>query len=131
MVAAQAGDRIAYEALLRGCVALIKSAAYRQGVPLDCIDDVVQETRLRFTGQGRRTIRPDRFPPGSERSRNAAPSTCCAVKATRERGSCTRQLRMRTIPILTTIPNKRSTDWTGPPNLVALSTVCLPGSAMR
>jgi RNA polymerase sigma factor (sigma-70 family) len=46
MVAAQAGDRIAYEALLRGCVALIKSVAYRQRVPLDCVDDVVQETLL-------------------------------------------------------------------------------------
>jgi hypothetical protein len=120
MVAAQAGDRIAYEALLRGCVALIKSAAYRQGVPFDCIDDVVQETLL-TVHRARQTYDPTRpFPPGSERSRNAAPSTCCAVKATRERGSCTRQLRMRTIPILTTIPNKRSTDWTGLPNLVAL-----------
>jgi RNA polymerase sigma factor (sigma-70 family) len=59
MVAAQAGDRSAYEALLRGCVAFIKSVAYRQGVPLDCIDDVVQETLL-TVHRARQTYDPTR-----------------------------------------------------------------------
>jgi RNA polymerase sigma factor (sigma-70 family) len=59
MVAAQAGDRVAYEALLRGCVHLIKSAAYRQGVPFDCIDDVVQETLL-TVHRARQTYDPTR-----------------------------------------------------------------------
>jgi RNA polymerase sigma factor (sigma-70 family) len=46
MAAAQAGDRVAYEALLRDCVGLIGRIARRQGVPADRIDDVVQETLL-------------------------------------------------------------------------------------
>lgn len=46
MAAAQAGDRTAYEALLRDCVPLIKSIAGRQGVPPDRRDDVVQDVLL-------------------------------------------------------------------------------------
>jgi len=46
MAAAQAGDRAAYEALLRDCVPLIKAIADRQGVPPDHIDDVVQDVLL-------------------------------------------------------------------------------------
>jgi len=46
MAAAQAGDRAAYEALLRDCVPLIKAVAGRQGVPVDHIDDVVQDVLL-------------------------------------------------------------------------------------
>jgi RNA polymerase sigma-70 factor (ECF subfamily) len=46
MAAAQAGDRVAYETLLRDCVPLIVGLARRQGVPLDRIDDVVQEVLL-------------------------------------------------------------------------------------
>lgn len=46
MAAAQAGDRAAYEALLRDCVPLIKAVAGRQGVPADRIDDVVQDVLL-------------------------------------------------------------------------------------
>jgi RNA polymerase sigma factor (sigma-70 family) len=46
MAAAQAGDRNAYEALLRDCVPIIKSVARRQGVPPDQVDDVVQEVLL-------------------------------------------------------------------------------------
>ena len=46
MVAAQAGDRTAYEALLRDCVGVIASVARRQGVAPDRIDDVVQDTLL-------------------------------------------------------------------------------------
>ena len=37
MVAAQAGDRAAYEALLRDCVSFIQAVARRQGVPRDRI----------------------------------------------------------------------------------------------
>lgn len=46
MAAAQAGDRAAYEALLRDCVPLIKAVAGRQGVPPDRSDDVVQDVLL-------------------------------------------------------------------------------------
>ncbi|WP_266157954.1 RNA polymerase sigma factor [Dyella silvatica] len=46
MAAAQAGDRRAYERLLADSVALIRSVARRQGVAVDLLDDVVQETLL-------------------------------------------------------------------------------------
>jgi RNA polymerase sigma factor (sigma-70 family) len=46
MAAAQAGDRGAYEALLRDCVPLIKAIAVRRGVPADRSDDVVQDVLL-------------------------------------------------------------------------------------
>jgi len=46
MAAAQAGDRVAYETLLRDCVPFIVSIVRRQGVPSDRVDDVVQEALL-------------------------------------------------------------------------------------
>jgi RNA polymerase sigma-70 factor (ECF subfamily) len=46
MAAAQAGDRAAYEMLLRDCVPFIKGVARRQGVMGDRVDDVVQEVLL-------------------------------------------------------------------------------------
>jgi RNA polymerase sigma-70 factor (ECF subfamily) len=46
MAAAQAGDRVAYETLLRECVSFIAGLARRQGVRRDGIDDVVQEVLL-------------------------------------------------------------------------------------
>src|SRR6185437_4716776 len=46
MVAAQAGDRRAYERLLADSIALIRAAARRSGVASDHVDDVVQETLL-------------------------------------------------------------------------------------
>lgn len=46
MAAAQAGDRVAYETLLRDCVAFIAGLARRHGVPPDRADDVVQEALL-------------------------------------------------------------------------------------
>ena len=46
LAAAQAGDRGAYEALLRDCVPIIKAVAGRQGVPPDRRDDVVQDVLL-------------------------------------------------------------------------------------
>jgi RNA polymerase sigma factor (sigma-70 family) len=46
MAAAQAGDRSAYETLLRECVPIIKSVARRQGVSPGQVDDVVQEVLL-------------------------------------------------------------------------------------
>jgi RNA polymerase sigma factor (sigma-70 family) len=46
MAAAQAGDRTAYETLLRDCVPLIKSVARRQGVQAPDVDDVVQDVLL-------------------------------------------------------------------------------------
>lgn len=59
MVAAQAGDRIAYESLLRACIPLIKRVARRQGVWPDFIDDVVQETLLAIH-RARQTYDPHR-----------------------------------------------------------------------
>lgn len=46
MAAAQAGDRVAYEKLLRECIPVIRRVARRQGVQVDAIDDVVQEVLL-------------------------------------------------------------------------------------
>lgn len=46
MAAAQAGDRVAYETLLRDCVPFIAGLARRQGVPPESTDDVVQEVLL-------------------------------------------------------------------------------------
>ncbi len=46
MAAAQTGDRVAYETLLRDCVSFIVSIARRRGVPSDRTDDVVQEVLL-------------------------------------------------------------------------------------
>ncbi len=46
MAAAQAGDRRAYEKVLADSVALIRMAARRQGVAVDHLDDVVQETLI-------------------------------------------------------------------------------------
>jgi RNA polymerase sigma-70 factor (ECF subfamily) len=46
MAAAQAGDQRAYARLLKDSVGLIRAVARRQGVALDALDDVVQETLL-------------------------------------------------------------------------------------
>jgi RNA polymerase sigma factor (sigma-70 family) len=46
MAAAQGGDRVAYETLLRDCVPFIAGLARRRGVPPDRADDVVQEALL-------------------------------------------------------------------------------------
>jgi RNA polymerase sigma factor (sigma-70 family) len=59
MVAAQAGDRAAYETLLRDCIPFIKRVARYQGVRLDFIDDVVQETLL-TVHRARQTYDPNR-----------------------------------------------------------------------
>ncbi len=46
MAAAQAGDQRAYTRVLNASVALIRAVARRQGVAVDTLDDVVQETLL-------------------------------------------------------------------------------------
>jgi RNA polymerase sigma factor (sigma-70 family) len=46
MRCAQAGDRAAYDQLLRVSIPFIKMVARKQGVPSDAVDDVVQETLL-------------------------------------------------------------------------------------
>jgi RNA polymerase sigma factor (sigma-70 family) len=46
MASAQAGDRAAYERLLRECIPVIQRVARRQGVQPGAIDDVVQEVLL-------------------------------------------------------------------------------------
>lgn len=59
MAAAQAGDKIAYDTLLRDCVPLIRAIARRQGVPPDHVDDVVQEVLLTIH-RARQTYDPHR-----------------------------------------------------------------------
>jgi RNA polymerase sigma-70 factor (ECF subfamily) len=59
MAAAQAGDRAAYEDLLRACIPLIRRVARGQGVGPDGLDDVVQETLLSIH-QARHTYDPRR-----------------------------------------------------------------------
>lgn len=46
MALAQGGDRRAYEQVLAASVPLIRTVARRQGVAMDLLDDVVQETLL-------------------------------------------------------------------------------------
>jgi RNA polymerase sigma-70 factor (ECF subfamily) len=59
MAAAQAGDKTAYETLLRDVVPLIKAIARRQGVSADHADDVVQEVLLTIH-RARQTYDPTR-----------------------------------------------------------------------
>jgi RNA polymerase sigma-70 factor (ECF subfamily) len=59
MAAAQAGDGVAYQALLRDCIPTIKSVARRRGVAADRIDDVVQEVLLTIH-RARQTYDPSR-----------------------------------------------------------------------
>lgn len=59
MVAAQAGDRIEYETLLRDCIPYIRRVARGQGVSSDCVDDVVQETLVTIH-RARQTYDPSR-----------------------------------------------------------------------
>jgi RNA polymerase sigma factor (sigma-70 family) len=59
MAAAQAGDKTAYETLLRDCVPLIRAIARRQGVSADRVDDVVQEVLLTIH-RARQTYDPSR-----------------------------------------------------------------------
>ena len=59
MVAAQAGDRAAYETLLRDCIPFIKRVARGQGIRPDFVDDVVQETLI-TVHQARQTYDPNR-----------------------------------------------------------------------
>lgn len=59
MAAAQAGDRTAYETLLRDCVPFIRSVARRQGVAADYADDVVQEVLITIH-RARQTYDPKR-----------------------------------------------------------------------
>jgi RNA polymerase sigma-70 factor (ECF subfamily) len=59
MAAAQAGDKTAYQTLLRDCVPLIRAIARRQGVSADQVDDVVQEVLLTIH-RARQTYDPSR-----------------------------------------------------------------------
>jgi RNA polymerase sigma-70 factor (ECF subfamily) len=59
MVAAQAGDRAAYEKLLHDCIPFIKRVARGLGIRPNFIDDVVQETLL-TVHQARQTYDPNR-----------------------------------------------------------------------
>ncbi len=59
MVAAQAGDGTAYQALLRDCIPIIKSVARRRGVSADHVDDVVQDALLTIH-RARHTYDPSR-----------------------------------------------------------------------
>jgi RNA polymerase sigma factor (sigma-70 family) len=59
MNAAQAGDRTAYENLLRASIPFIKMVVRRQGVATDFVDDVVQDTLLTIH-RNRQTYDPSR-----------------------------------------------------------------------
>jgi RNA polymerase sigma factor (sigma-70 family) len=59
MAAAQAGDGAAYQTLLRDCVPVIKSVARRCRVPVDRVDDVVQDVLLTIH-RARQTYDPGR-----------------------------------------------------------------------
>ncbi len=59
MAAAQAGDRVAYEALLRDCVPQVKRVVGRTGVRPESVDDVTQNVLL-TVHLARHTYDPDR-----------------------------------------------------------------------
>lgn len=59
MAAAQTGDRVAYEGLLRECVPHVKSVVRRSGVRPENVDDVVQEVLLTIH-RARQTFDPSR-----------------------------------------------------------------------
>jgi RNA polymerase sigma-70 factor (ECF subfamily) len=59
MAAAQAGDRAAYETVLRDCVPLVKRIARAQGAAPDFLDDVVQDVLITLHG-ARATYDPTR-----------------------------------------------------------------------
>jgi RNA polymerase sigma-70 factor (ECF subfamily) len=59
MVAAQDGDRTAYERLLRDCTPLVRRVVRRQGVQTDRTDDVVQDV-LMTVHRARHTYDPAR-----------------------------------------------------------------------
>ena len=46
MAAAQAGDRIAYEALLKACIPLVRRVVRRTGVRPEGVEDVIQDVLL-------------------------------------------------------------------------------------
>ena len=59
MTAAQAGDRLVYERLLRGCTPLIRRVVRHQGIQPDRADDVIQEVLL-TVHRARQTYDPTR-----------------------------------------------------------------------
>ena len=59
MAAAQAGDRAAYERLLRGCTPLIRRVVRHRGIQPDRVDDIVQDVLL-TVHRARQTYDPTR-----------------------------------------------------------------------
>jgi RNA polymerase sigma factor (sigma-70 family) len=59
MAAAQAGDRAAYERVLRECVPLVRRVARNQGATAENIDDVIQDVLITLHG-ARQTFDPTR-----------------------------------------------------------------------
>jgi RNA polymerase sigma factor (sigma-70 family) len=59
MAAAQAGDRTAYETVLRDCVPVVQRLARHYGAPADFVDDVVQDVLVTIHG-ARATFDPTR-----------------------------------------------------------------------
>lgn len=59
MAAAQGGDRVAYERLLRDCTPLIRRVVRHQGIQSDRVDDVVQDVLL-TVHRARQTYDPTR-----------------------------------------------------------------------
>jgi RNA polymerase sigma-70 factor (ECF subfamily) len=59
MAAAQAGDRAAYETVLRDCVPIVQRIARHQGAAADFVDDVVQDVLVTVHG-ARATYDPSR-----------------------------------------------------------------------
>lgn len=59
MAAAQAGDRAAYESVLRDCVPIVLRIARHQGASADFLDDVVQDVLVTIHG-ARATYDPSR-----------------------------------------------------------------------
>src|SRR3569623_1720483 len=59
MTAAQGGDRVAYELVLRDCVPVVRRIARAQGADANVLDDVVQDVLITLHG-ARATFDPSR-----------------------------------------------------------------------
>ena len=114
MAAAQAGDRAAYETLLRDCIPFIARVARGQGIRPDLIDDVCRKRFSPFTARGRPTIRIAHLQPGSELLRSGVRSTDCGALAGCEPMKFTHHSFTKTIRIQAAIPRKRHSTSTKP-----------------
>jgi DNA-directed RNA polymerase specialized sigma24 family protein len=131
MAKAQAGDGIAYQALLRDCIPIIKSIARRRGVSADRIDDVVQDVLLTIH-RARQTYDPSRsFTAWLAVIADRRAIISSAVFAGRKHARCTHRSRSKAMPMKWPIQRADSLTPTRLPQSHARSRACRRASARR